>query len=64
MEKDIALVEINSNASLDLTEEDFNDIHSALGFTADKYPAAGAKNFKANLKKLDKKFWKFIREMK
>lgn len=60
-DRDIVLCELTSQSSLDLTEEDFSDIHSAIEFCAKKFPAAGAKQFKANLAKLDKKFWKFIK---
>lgn len=63
-ERDIILIDIVSQQSIELSEEDFNDLHSAIGFTAKNYPPKGAKNFKASLKKLDKKFWKFIRKLK
>lgn len=62
--RDIIIADIESQASISLSEQDFNDIHSAIGFTMKAYPADDAPKFKKNLKKIDKKLWKFIRQMK
>lgn len=42
----------------DFTEEEFDDILSAISFTLSDYPQKGSKNFLAALKKLYKKMWK------
>lgn len=57
-------MDIKSQASISLSEQDFNDIHSAIDYIYEEYRAKGAKDFVSNLKKLDKKFWAFIRKMK
>ena len=47
---------------LEVTEEEFSDIQSAIGFTIKEFPKKGARNFMSCLKKLNKRFWKICKE--
>jgi hypothetical protein len=40
------------------TEEEYDDLLSAISFTLSDYPQKGAKEFLAALKKLYKKMWR------
>lgn len=46
---------------LKLTEQQLDDLASAVSFTLRDYPKEGAKNFLAALTRLNKKIWKEIR---
>lgn len=45
---------------LELTQQEFDDLHSCIGIAEEHYPKEGAVNFHKALKRLNKKFWKII----
>lgn len=60
---DIAIMDIDTQESVDLSEEDFDDIQSAIAFTIGKYPKKGATHFIKSLRKIDKKLWAFNKKV-
>lgn len=47
--------------SIELTDQQFDDLVSAVDFTKEKYPKKGAEDFLASLSRIEKKLWKVIR---
>ena len=50
--------------TLKLTQQQLDDLASAVGYTITYYPKEGSTNFRRSLKTIDKKIWKAIREEK
>lgn len=47
---------------LELTEQQFEDLQSAVSFTVRKYPKVGSEQFRAALERMEKKLWAALRK--
>ncbi len=61
---DLAIMDIESQTSLDFSVQDFEDLQSAVRIAIKSPNYKWEKLFIANLKKLDKKLWKFIKQVR
>lgn len=62
-DRDVILIDVVTQNSIEISEENFDDLQLALGFMLDSYrPKNGV--WRKNVKALDDKFWKFKRSLK